>query len=409
MKNPYFVVDNKLCAGCGFCENLFTSTNLKMKYNEFGFLVPNVNKNLKFSNNELNIFNNVCPSLNAHISNTKDYNVLLGPIKRIMTGYSADETIRYKGSSGGVLSTLAIYLLENNLVNAILHIGADEENPLINKVKISQNRDQVVKNIGSRYSPSAPLININEVLGNFDSICFIGKPCDAMAIRNYMKVNQEAKNKVKYILSFMCAGIPSLDATKNILKKLDFDTDKIKSIKYRGDGWPGYFKVENFEGKVAQMSYNESWGTILNKSLQFRCKICADGTGEFADLTCADSWDKFNNGYPTFEDSKGKSLIISRTQNGDNLIINALREKYIRISENNINIAEVVQMQPYQIFRKIYLLPRILAMSILGRKHPPYNNSLLIKASLKGNPISFVKNFGGMVMRILKAKSDNRK
>lgn len=50
------------------------------------------------------------------------------------------------------------------------------------------------------------------------------------------------------------------------------------------------------------MSYNESWGNILGKYLQKRCKICPDGIGEFADIVCADAWHGDKSGYPNFEE-----------------------------------------------------------------------------------------------------------
>jgi coenzyme F420 hydrogenase subunit beta len=37
------------------------------------------------------------------------------------------------------------------------------------------------------------------------------------------------------------------------------------------------------------MSYADSWGGILSRHVQFRCKICPDGTGGFADVVCADA------------------------------------------------------------------------------------------------------------------------
>ena len=50
------------------------------------------------------------------------------------------------------------------------------------------------------------------------------------------------------------------------------------------------------------MSYHNSWGKILSRHVQHRCKICADGTGNPADLVCADAWHADDEGYPLFEE-----------------------------------------------------------------------------------------------------------
>jgi coenzyme F420 hydrogenase subunit beta len=42
-----------------------------------------------------------------------------------------------------------------------------------------------------------------------------------------------------------------------------------------------------------------AWGEELSNHLQFRCKICPGGTGEFADVVCAGAW-YGKDGYPDF-------------------------------------------------------------------------------------------------------------
>ena len=52
------------------------------------------------------------------------------------------------------------------------------------------------------------------------------------------------------------------------------------------------------------MSYAQSWGEILTKHVQFRCKVCPDGSGGFADVACADAWYGDERGYPSFEEER---------------------------------------------------------------------------------------------------------
>ena len=58
----------------------------------------------------------------------------------------------------------------------------------------------------------------------------------------------------------------------------------------RGDGWPGSVTAVTASGKVAHMSYADSWGDILSHHVQFRCKVCPDGTGAFSDISCGTVW-----------------------------------------------------------------------------------------------------------------------
>src|SRR5690606_33976344 len=119
-------------------------------------------------------------------------------------------------------------------------------------------------------------------------------------------------------ISFFCAGVPSVNATTDIVKSMALDMEDVEKIDYRKDGWPGYFRVTHSNGIRYKLSYSLTWMNLLGPKVQFRCKVCPDGIGHFADIVCADGWDSFNeSGFPTFKDAPGKSIIISRTQTGE--------------------------------------------------------------------------------------------
>jgi coenzyme F420 hydrogenase subunit beta len=390
---------DNLCAGCGMCESVFGEEKIKMSFSESGFLRPNFKQ--KLSKEESEEFKELCPGINAKHESKENYDPLWGPYLSISSGFSSNCKIRHAGSSGGALTGIATYLLEKKIVECILHIGASVTLPSRNEHKVSYTSDELLNNAGSRYAPSATLVNIVEILKNHTSIAVIGKPCDIVGVRNLMKMNDEAKSKIKYLLSFMCAGVPSQLGTTKIIEKFNITEQNVASLRYRGEGWPGYFKIKDDKNNIHKMTYNESWGTVLNKHLQFRCKICADGTGEFADITCADAWEASENGYPSFEEKKGVSLIISRNENGKKLLKEAVASGYITMSGKKYSSSEIAQMQPYQKQRKQNLLARLIALKLFGKKIPNYNTGLLVKASLKENPLRLLKNFVGMIKRLL--------
>ena len=125
---------------------------------------------------------------------------------------------------------------------------------------------------------------IDELLsGSEERYLFIGKPCDVMALREYTKLHPEHKSRIEYWVSLVCAGMPSYNATRKLIARAA-DPTPVVSLRYRGDGWPGDFKVSFEDGKIFRCSYNESWGQVLGRDVRFRCKICPDGIGQYADL-----------------------------------------------------------------------------------------------------------------------------
>jgi coenzyme F420 hydrogenase subunit beta len=147
------------------------------------------------------------------------------------------------------------------------------------------------------------------------------------------------------------------------------------------------------------MDYATSWGTILNKHLQFRCKLCPDGTGEQADIVCADAWFG-KDGYPDFSEKDGRSLIISRTTTGEQWVKSSIQAGDIEVAD--FDLEKLALMQPYQKGRKEGLYARLLAMRLMLQRVPRYEGLRLSACSRRLAADSFLKNFLGMSWRIIK-------
>lgn len=112
--------------------------------------------------------------------------------------------------------------------------------------------------------------------------------------------------------------MPSYNASIKAWKLSGKEQEPV-SLKYRGDGWPGYFTVKWADNTDFKLDYNESWGKVLGRELGFRCKICPDGIGMLADIAVGDSWNT-KNGYPDFTEGAGKSFVMVRTALGSEYI-----------------------------------------------------------------------------------------
>ncbi|RZA07932.1 MAG: hypothetical protein EOO68_02720, partial [Moraxellaceae bacterium] len=202
--------------------------------------------------------------------------------------------------------------------------------------------------------------------------------------------------QIPIILSFMCAGIPSQNATLDVIKKMGADPTKIESFRYRGDGWPGMARAIATGGQSFEMDYNSSWGNILGKQLQYRCKICADGTGEFADVVCADAW-YGKDGYPDFAERDGRSLIISRTAAGNQLLANATASNAIAME--SISVHEIDAMQPYQVNRRQLAAARGIATRLAVGKTTRFVGLKLVGQMFSSGFIYTLRNAWGTFRR----------
>lgn len=389
------IVEQGFCSGCGACAGLLGPSKVRMKLSQQGHLRPSFSGGLDTKDSDL--VKSVCPGIRVeHRIKPIDYHSIWGPIKRVRSGQATDVHIRREGSSGGLVSALALYLLDSKQVDFVVQIAASVENPLINEVQMSMTRADVLRAAGSRYAPSAPLDRIDEFLSTGQRFAIVGKPCDIAAIRNLALVDPRVDRQIPFLLSFMCAGVPSIVGTYELLDELGADSSSLKSFRYRGAGWPGKTRSVELSGRVSEMDYSKSWGTILNRHLQFRCKICPDGTGEFADVICADAWYS-KNGSPDFEEREGRSLLITRTDEGESLVQEALRMGAIEASD--FSVKDIGPIQPYQLNRKQVVLGRILATWLRTGWAPRYRGLGLFKASLSASPIHWLRNAIGAYRR----------
>ncbi len=206
-------------------------------------------------------------------------------------------------------------------------------------------------------------------------MAFVGKPCDVAAFRAFLRLHPNLASKVSCTISFFCAGTSSLRATEDVITAMGADKARVVDFRYRGRGWPGRARAVMDDGICYETSYRDSWGKILGRQIQFRCKICADGIGELADIACGDAW-YTKDGQPDFEERPGRSLILSRTCIGQHVVEAAAGAGYL--ATEAFRLQDLAVIQPYQAMRRRLIASRLLAMWIVGAPFPKYRGFNLI-------------------------------
>ncbi|MGL4543420.1 MAG: Coenzyme F420 hydrogenase/dehydrogenase, beta subunit C-terminal domain, partial [Polymorphobacter sp.] len=228
---------------------------------------------------------------------------------------------------------------------------------------------------------------------------FVGKPCDVSALRRYGAHDPRVGAHVAVMLSFFCAGTPSQAGTDRIVARLGANRDQSNSFRYRGDGWPGYATATEADGRVTRMSYAASWGDILSKEVQYRCKICPDAVGGVADIACADAWYGGESGYPTFEEADGRSLVLVRTVAGAALLADAVADG--SIATEPLDAGEIIKMQPHQARRKRLVRSRVAALGATLQPRPDFRATGVTAAARLASVTEELRSFLGSVRRIL--------
>lgn len=372
LKNVQGVADWRLCTGCGACAYACPNGNVRLIDVTHDGIRPRVDVQGCASCGECL---QVCPgyetSHGIHRELCNDtirqedgcLNECLagwGPILEVWEGYAGDPELRRHGSSGGLVSALSAYCLEKEGMIGALHTGADEEVPWRNRTVISRTRGDLLERTGSRYSPASPCDGLQEIESAPAPFVFIGKPCDVAGLRKTQLSRPALDKNVGLAIGFFCAGTPASLGLLDLLKGKKIDPDRMEGVRFRGIGWPGTFTVRmKGEGEIAcNLTYRESWG-FLQKYRPYRCYLCPDGTGEFADIACGDAWYR-----DIPEGGDGYSIVLVRTEKGRRILEGARRAGYAVLQQADPDI--LVRSQGNLLVKRGTVWGRTLAMRIFG-------------------------------------------
>jgi coenzyme F420 hydrogenase subunit beta len=260
-----------------------------------------------------------------------------GPVLEVWEGHATDSELRFNGSSGGVVSALASFCIEQKEFAGAVQVRARPDQPLLNETVISRSRSDVLAASASRYAPASPCERLADLKNSDQPHVFIGKPCDVAGSMLLAAEQPALATSLALTISIFCAGTPSIAGSRALLRHLGVSAeDEVLELRYRGRGWPGNMAVRFREagtGEVREASttYAEGWGEILQKHKQWRCQLCADHLGEHADLSIGDPWYR-----PLADDEPGQSLILVRTERGRRIVREAMQKGVLKLERRSV-------------------------------------------------------------------------
>lgn len=406
------VAENHLCCGCGICAYLCPNSIQIVDDIQTGrrpVLSPGVVLSAAINEQLLR----GCPGIELNYNggqNSPEYIDELvaewGSIREILEGYATDQKQRHAASSGGVASTLAIFGIERRGMHGVLHIAARSDIPYLNYTVISTNREQIISRMGSRYAPASPCDGLQMIVDSPAPCVIIGKPCDIAAIHKVRKIRPELDKKIGLTISIFCAATPSTAGTFAVMEHLGVnDKNSVHHIRYRGNGWPGNARVVFNSGDgehVKQMSYADSWGKILCHYRQWRCNLCVDHTGEFADISVGDPWCR-----DVDADDPGRSLILARTTRGQQILKEACSEGYLTLEETASGVLAASQPSLLNIRRSVW--GRLLALRIAGVATPKIHGAPMFRLWLRLSLRQKLSSIIGTFKRVIRYKLRERR
>lgn len=388
------VVESHLCTGCGTCAYLAPETFTMVD-------VPDVGRRplpiVGVTGGENPDAVAACPgrALGHDPVTLRDapFGGAWGPVLALYECWSTDADVRYRGSSGGVATALSAHAVTSGAAVGALQVRARADDPLRNETVLNRTYDDIVTAAGSRYAPASPGERLDLVEAADGPCVIVGKPCDIASIRSAAERRPALAAHVGLTIGIFCAGTPSTRATEQVIRQLGVDPDDVAQVDYRGEGWPGRFRIRTTSGDAASMSYAESWGGTLTHQRQWRCMICPDHTGEFADLSVGDPWyRKVGDGEP------GRSLVVIRTEAGREALQAALRDG--ALDGGPLRLERLPESQPSLSNTRGAVWARVWTMRLARLSAPDYRGMPSFRLWLRLGLRAKISSIGGTLRRI---------
>ncbi len=279
----------------------------------------------------------------------------------------------------------------------VVHAGADPQRPWTNRTYQSRTRDEVLARTGSRYAPASPCDGLDTIEASDKPCVFVGKPCDTAGVALARQNNPTLDKNLGLVLSFFCAGTPSTQGTLDLMGTLDFTPDQVGTVKYRGEGWPGRFRVTAKDARrECSYSYNESWSRLTHYR-PVRCHICPDGLGRISDISCGDAWHEFAD-----NNDPGRSLVLVRTERGREILRRAREAGYVVLQPRDS--AAVMAAQVNLLSRRREIFGRLLARRLLLIPVPNYIGFSLLRTWIRVPFLLKFRTIVGSITRLIQRR-----
>lgn len=324
------------CCGCSACEQMCGKTAISIQPDSEGFVYPKIDLNKCV---DCGMCLKVCPVVNKCESTT--------PYLKTYAGYSTDQEIMEKSTSGGFITTLSRYIIDNG--GLVYGVEFDETLTHTHYV-VAETYKDLQTLAGSKYVQATKGDTFTQIKAQLKKgrlVLFVGCPCDVSALNRFLL--KEYQNL--FTCELVCMGVTSPRIA------IDYKTWTERKNKSRLVGMnmrskkKGWF-VPHLEEHFAngKKTCRTLFGTYIGYGFQVfnrpSCFVCQyrDTTG-VGDVRVGDFWGIKKS--DSFWNPQGVSGIYVRSPKGLE-ILNRLSSYNFRIFETDYILATRSNMSSYK-------------------------------------------------------------
>jgi coenzyme F420 hydrogenase subunit beta len=318
------VVESGICVGCGACA-VATKGVIAVAQNELGFRQAVLGR---ASAGELQEASKVCPFSDdasdedslaqGRFATDMQHDPRIG----FFSGTYAARVIKGEdvelSSSGGLTSWMTLKLLDEGIVDGVIHVASSEEpDGTLFRYVVSTTSSELRLRRKSQYYSTSLNETVQGIRGNGKRYAIVGVPCFIKAARLLAKEDAVLGEQLKYYLGLVCGHLKSSGFAELMAWQMGVPPDALAKadfrIKQAGMAAADYSFGAWRKGKTEPMVrptrslLGGNWGHAM---FQLKaCDYCDDIFAETADIAFGDAW------LPEYADDwRGTNVIVCRNE-----------------------------------------------------------------------------------------------
>lgn len=306
------------------------------------------------------------PALNDFVFGRQPDNWLIGCYRDVFIGYAADQQVRRRGASGGVITQTLLYLLEHGLIDGAVVVRQGQPEPWQAEPIIACTADDIIASSQSVYRP----VPVNQILGQVEQfegrLAYVGLPDQVASLRQLQRLGHPAARKIDYVLGPYTGTNMYFESIMSYLRANDVrDLRNVTDLKYREGEWPGYLQIKLDDGRVlrAEKFY---YNYLIPFYITRHTLLSVDFSNELTDIAVGDAWS------PRYEaQGQGFSVVVARTDRGHDLLNRMAADQAVTLDPIPMN--EALAMHGHMIdFKKRGAFIRMGWRKVAGKPIPDY-------------------------------------
>ena len=330
LKSIQRVSDSYLCSNCGACKAVCPKDAIEFKSTSIGRMYAFVSDKCI----DCGVCQKTCPSL-TDFTYIHSSGCLLGSISSVRVGKSLESSIFKQSQSGGACTAILKYLFDLKKIDGALVCRMDYGGPVPEvKSVIIGKADDLYQTQKSCYSPVELLGILKYELHKYKSVAIVGLGCHIEGLMGIEHLNRNIRDKIYCKIGLICDRTlcgTIQDVYSSYVKGLGEIKINWKCKHLSIGDKKFYYKdaplvIFNNTGKK-KIFPNIYRFALKDMFTSPRCRICRDKLNVCSDITLGDPWEMSDIDW-----ENGESLVIGRTDKGEEIIKEAIKKGYIELS-----------------------------------------------------------------------------